>query len=155
MYHCPWPTGLPKVTWPRGVPLKGVFQSTTGSCAIPALVGPFHRKWRYEASSVVTEGHVTPKGVPLGGVHACATGSCTICALVGLFHRKYPLGCSLGRPRPISSMATGTSPFTGFLPLSGQFISAFNNDFHLRCFRICCVVLQVAYHVRVAFLLYV
>jgi hypothetical protein len=27
-----------------------------------------------------------------------------------------PLGCSLGRPRPISSMATGTSPYH-YLPL--------------------------------------
>jgi hypothetical protein len=40
-------------------------------------------------------------------------------------------------------MATGTSPFTGYLPLSRHFISAFNNGFQLRYFRICCVVLQV------------
>jgi hypothetical protein len=72
-------------------------------------------------------------------VCACATECCAISALVGPFHRKCPLGCSLGRPRPKSSMATGTSPFTGFLPLPRHFIIAFNNGFHLRCFWICCV----------------
>jgi hypothetical protein len=37
-------------------------------------------------------------------------------SLLESFDRKCPLGCSLGRPHPISSMATGTSPFTGYLP---------------------------------------
>jgi hypothetical protein len=63
----------------------------------------------------VTKGHVIPSGFPW--MCECATGSCAISALVGPFHRKCPLVCSLGHPRPISSMATGTSPFTGYLPL--------------------------------------
>ena len=40
------------------------------------------------------------------------------------------VGCCLGRPRPISSMATGSSPFTGYQSLSRHFIfmrSTFNN----------------------------
>jgi hypothetical protein len=44
----------------------------------------------------------------------------------GAFSPEVPFGCSLGRLRPISSMATGTSPFTGYLPLSRHFISTFN-----------------------------
>ena len=117
------------------------------------LVVPFDRRWRYETSPVVTE-HVTTEGSSLWE-RACATGSCARSALMGTFDRKCPLGCSLGRPRPMSSMATGTSPFTGYLSLLFSYnIIYFNNGFHLRCFRICCVVLQVVYHVRVAFLLY-
>jgi hypothetical protein len=65
-------------------------------------------------------------------VHACATESCTISALVG---------CSLGRLRHISSMATGTSPFTGYLPLSRHFIFIITFLTKVCCFRICCVVL--------------
>ena len=129
------------MTWPRrDFPWKGCAHAQPGSCAITALVGPFDQKWRYEASSVVT---LTPKGVPLGEVRTCTNESCTISALAGPFHRKCPFGCSLVRPYPMSSMATGTSPFTGYLPLSCHFISTFNNGFHLRCFRKCCVVLQV------------
>ena len=90
-----------------------------------------------------------------GRVCACATGSCAISALVEPFDRKCPLRCCIGRPRPISSMATGTRPFTGYLHLLFSYnIIYFNNGFHLRCFRIGCVVLQVVYHIRIAFLLY-
>ena len=67
----------------------------TGICAISAIVGPFDRKWRYETSL----------GVPLGG---------------RMRDRKCPWGRSLGRPCPISSMATGTSPYH-YLPLSRHF----------------------------------
>jgi hypothetical protein len=41
----------------------------TWCCAIFALVGSFDRKWRYEASPVVTKGHLTPKAVE-GSAHA-------------------------------------------------------------------------------------
>jgi hypothetical protein len=74
----------------------------TGSCAIFALVGPFDRKWRYETSPIVTEGH--PKGVE--GVCACTTASSAISGLVG---------CSLGH-RCLSF----SSP--GYHPLSRHFI---------------------------------
>jgi hypothetical protein len=74
----------------------------TGSCAIFALVGPFDRKWRYETSPIVTEGH--PKGVE--GVCACTTASYAISGLVG---------CSLGH-RCLSF----SSP--GYHPLSRHFI---------------------------------
>jgi hypothetical protein len=47
----------------------------------------------------------------------------------GAFSVEVSLGCSLGRLRSISSMSTGTSPFTGYLPLSRIFFygSTFNN----------------------------
>jgi hypothetical protein len=46
----------------------GVCACATGSCAISALVVPFHQKWRHQTS-------VTPSGFPWnGGVRACATG---------------------------------------------------------------------------------
>jgi hypothetical protein len=127
---------------PKGIHWKGV-RMRNRSCAKLALVWPFHRKWRYETSPVVT-----PKGVLLSEMRACATVSCTISALVGPFHWKWrhqaspvwlllevtwsevSLGYSLGRPRPISSMATGTSPYH-YLPLSRHFIfmgSTFNNN---------------------------
>jgi hypothetical protein len=51
----------------------------TESCAISALVGPFDWKWRYETSTVVTDGHVTPSWFPW---------VCAISALVGPFERK-------------------------------------------------------------------
>jgi hypothetical protein len=121
-----------------GVPL-GVRMRTLG-----VEQYPFDRKWRYETSPRSDLRSPDPFGVPLGGVRACATWSCAISALVGPFHRKWrhqtssigfplevtwsevPLWCSLGRPRPISSMAPGTSPYH-YLPLSFHFISAFNN----------------------------
>jgi hypothetical protein len=71
------------------------------------------------------------------------------------FDRKCHFGCYPGRLRPISSMATGISPFTGYLPLLFSYnIIYFDNGFHLRCFRIGCVVPQVVYHLSIAFWLY-
>jgi hypothetical protein len=55
---------------------------------------------------------------------------------------EVPLWCSLGRPRPISNMATGTSPFTGYLPISRHFIFIITFLTKVCCFRICCVVLH-------------
>ena len=114
----------------------------TGSCAISALVWPFHRKCRHQTSR-------DPERVPLEGESVRMRNRKLRNIRSNVTHRsspgKYgstnarpevPFGCSLGRLRPISSMATGTSPFTGYLPLSHHFISAFNNGFHLRCFRI-------------------
>ena len=131
--------GVPEVieghVTPNGAPFSQVCVCATRSFPISALVEHFHRKWRHQPW--------------MGGVCACATWSCII------FRSEVSLGCCLGRPRPTSSMATGTSPLTGYLPLLFSYnIIYFNNGFHLRCFRICCVVLQVVYHVRVAFLLY-
>ena len=69
----------------------------------------------------VTEGHVTPKGFSLSVrmrnrklQNICPNGAFSpemTSSPIGI-----PLGCSLGRPRPISSMATGTSPYH-YLPL--------------------------------------
>ena len=138
--HCAWPTGLPEVTWHRrGFPWVCI--CTTGSCAISVLVGPFDRKWRYETSSVVTEGHVT-RSFPW--VCTCATGSCAISAPSGAFWPEVtssPIGlplevgeCSLGRPRLSLS-----SP--GYLPhLFSYNISIIT--YKVCCFRIYCVVLQ-------------
>jgi hypothetical protein len=118
--------GLPEATsghaTPSGFPC--VCACATASCAIFALVGPFHQKWRYETSPVVTDGHVTPFGVPLGEVRACVIGS------------------ALWFPPPISSMATGTSPFTGYLPLLLA-PSIITQKFVVFGYvRGCCVVLQ-------------
>ena len=88
----------------------------------------------------VTEGHLThsvfPWGAhaqpkvaqypPCGMACACASGSCAISAHVWPFdggdviiHMTSPgsWGCYLGRPRSMLSMAIGTNPFTGYLPL--------------------------------------
>ena len=48
-------------------------------------------------------------------------------------------GCFLGRLRPISSMVTGTNPFTGYLLILFSY-----NIFLTKvcCFQICCVVFQ-------------
>jgi hypothetical protein len=51
-----------KRPWPEVI----VCACATGIWAIPALVGPFDRKWRHQTSPVVTGSHVTQKGVPLG-----------------------------------------------------------------------------------------
>ena len=109
---------------PKEFPLEG--------CAhAPPEVAQYPPYWGIFTGNDVIKRHVTPKGlIWKGEVCACATESCTISALVGSFHLKCPLGCSLGRPRPISSVVTGTSPFTGYLPLSRHFIfmgNAFNN----------------------------
>ena len=82
-------TGLPEVTKCHGTPSRFTWlcACATGSCAISALVGPFYQKWRYETSL-----RSDPFGGSLGCTHAWS---------------EVPLGCSLGRPRPISSMANG------------------------------------------------
>jgi hypothetical protein len=99
-----------------------------------------------------------PEGVSLGRVHVWATGSCAISALVGPFDRKWrhqtSPACATGSAlcvlsRTSASYLSFSIPFTGYLPLSNHFISAFNNYTKVCCFRICCVVLQVVYHVRV------
>ena len=126
----------------------------TGNCTIFSLVGPFDRKWRHQTSPVVT---------PEGSLEGCAHAQPEVAQYspwLGPFHRKWrhqtspvglplevtwsevPLGCSLGRPCPISRMATGTSPFTGYLPLSRHFIFIITFLTKVCCFRICCVVLQ-------------
>ena len=85
----------------------------------------------------VTEGHVTPKEVPLGAcirnrklrnIRPSGDFSPEVTSSpVGL---PLEIGDSLGRPRPISSMANGTSPFTGYLPLLFSYnIIYFNNGF--------------------------
>ena len=122
----------------------------TGSCAISAIVGPLHRKWRHQSH---------PKGF-LGRVRACATGSCAISDLTSpvalpleVTWSEVPLGCSLGRPRPIIVLLPFpwlSTPFPAIL-LAPSIITFLTK---VCCFRICCVVLQVVYHVRVAFLLY-
>jgi hypothetical protein len=64
-----WPemTSSNWVTWPH--------RGSLGSCAISALVGPFHRKWRHQTS---------PVGLPLE---------------LEVTWPEVPLGCSLGRPK--------------------------------------------------------
>ena len=61
--------------WPRRCSLGRVRACATGSCSMFALVGPFHRKWRYETS---------PVGLPLE---------------LEVTWPEVPLGCSLGRPK--------------------------------------------------------
>jgi hypothetical protein len=92
---------------------------TTESCPISALVGPFDRKWRYEALPRRDQRSPDPFGVPLGGVRACVIGSA-----LGVFSRTS------------ASYLLFSSPYH-YLPLSCHFISAFNNGFHLRYFWIC------------------
>jgi hypothetical protein len=58
---------------------------------------------------------------------------------------EVPLWHSLGRPRPMSSMATVTSPFTGYLPISRRFIFIITFLTKACCFRICCVILCVLF----------
>jgi len=72
----------------------------TGSCAISALVGPFHRKWRHKSSR-------DPLGFPWkGGVRACATGSCTISTLVGPFLFRVRACATVSRVFSYSSSST-------------------------------------------------
>ena len=112
-------------------------------------------------SDMATEGNLTPKD-SLGSVSACATGicacttgSCAISTLVGLFHRKWshqtspeglplelevtwvPLGCSVGRPRPIYHFLTLSLVICPFPRHKG---SAFNNyTTKVCCCRICSI----------------
>jgi hypothetical protein len=152
MYHCTWPTGLPEVTeggslgWGARMPNRKLHNVRSNGAFWPEVT-----LWNITRSDRRSR---DPEGGSLGWGARMRNRKLRNIRLIGPFHRKCPLRCSLGRPRPVSSMATGTSPFTGYLPLSRHFISAFNNGFQLRYFRICCVVLQVVYHVRVAFLLY-
>ena len=95
---------------PRGFPW--VCTCATGSYAISILVVPFYRKWRYKRHPVVTECHVTSFRAPLGA--RMRNRKLRNIRPSGAF---WPEGCSLGLPRHISSMATGTSPFTGYLSL--------------------------------------
>jgi hypothetical protein len=133
----------------QSVPALFSYYSSSTKCII-AHDRHDYRMWR----------HVTPK--------VFSVGSCTISALVEQFHRKsrhqtspvvlpleitwseVPLGCSLGRPRPIT--LSFSSPFTGYLPLSrhkGQITQHNNYKFVVFRYRLCCVVLQVVYQVRV------
>ena len=133
MSLCPWPTGLPEVTWPRRV-FPWVCTCATGSYAISILVGPFYRKWRYKRHSVVTACHVTSFGVPLG---ACMRNrKLRNIRPSGAF---WPEVCSLGLSRQISSMVTGTSPFIGYLPLLFSYNIIYFNKFSPMVFsdRLC------------------
>ena len=78
----PWPD----VTWVTWLDVR-VYTCATGSWAISALVGSFHRRLRYETSPVVTEGHVTPNG----GGRECVVAKrrCAISVLVGPFLGKW------------------------------------------------------------------
>ena len=82
----------------KGVPLGELCPCATKSCAISALLSPFHRKWRHQASR-------HSFGFPWkGNVLACATNICIISdqtSPVGLplenmracmHDRKYPWG---------------------------------------------------------------
>jgi hypothetical protein len=124
--------------------------------------GPFDRKWRHPTSPIVwplmgslgcahaqTEvaqyppfgafwpDITSPVGLPLEGWGARMRN-----LKLSNIRSEVPLWCSLGRLRPISSMATGTNPFTGYLPISRHFIFIITFLTNLFCFRICSVVLQ-------------
>jgi hypothetical protein len=92
---------LPEVTevHPKGFPW--VRACATGSCAISALVGSFHRKRRHQTSHDLF-------GVLLEGWNARMHN-----LKLRNFRSEMPLGCSLGRPR-----LSFSTPFTGYLPLS-------------------------------------
>ena len=92
---------------------------------------------------VVTECHVISFGVPL-----CARMRNRKLRNIRPSGAFSPEGCSLGRPRQISSMATELALSLVICPFYFHIIY-FNNSF-----RISCVVLQVVYHVRIAFILY-
>jgi hypothetical protein len=111
----------------------------------------------------VTEGHGTPEGVPWKGVrmrnqklrNICPSGAFSSeMTSSNVTRRDSPgsrvigsgPGCSLGHPRPINSMATGTSPFTGYLPLSRHFIFIITFLTKVCCFRICFLVLYGVLH---------
>ena len=129
------------VTWPD-VALTGSDRKYVPrmSCFFPRFflsIAVVQVPWLTE----VTKGHVIPSGFLW--VCACETESCAISILwncVPMRNRNLrnirpsgsfwevtsssiglPLevegGCSVGRPRPMLIMATGTSPFTGYLLL--------------------------------------
>jgi hypothetical protein len=136
MYHCAWPTWLMDVTWPKVMwPRRGSLGRVGWAHAQVAQYPP---QWGLFTGSDVIKRHPTPSGFPWkGGVRACATRSYEISdrtSPVGhpleleVTWSEVPLGCSLGRPRPIT--LSFSRPFTGYVPLSRHFIfmgSAFNN----------------------------
>ena len=138
MYHCAWLTLLPEVTWPwvtwhRRGSLRRLRECATRSCAIFALEGLFHRKWRRRTS---------PVRLPLE---------------LEVTRSEVPLGCSLGRPHPKVAcllevyLSLVICPFPAILFSRGApSIITFLTT--VCCFRICsrcCVVLQVVYEVRI------
>ena len=162
---------LPEVTWQAliasDVAGRGPDRKWSRAHAQPEVVqyrpsGPFDRKWRHPTSPIVwplmgslgcahaqTEvaqyppfgafwpDITSPVGLPLEGWGARMRN-----LKLSNIRSEVPLWCSLGRLRPISSMATGTNPFTGYLPISRHFIFIITFLTNLFCFRICCVVLQ-------------
>ena len=134
---------------PEGGDPERVCACATGNCAISALVGPFHRKWCHQTSprrDFLGWGarihNRKLRNIRSNVTRRSSPGSHVIGSALGVFSRTS------------ASYLSFSNPFTGYLPLSRHFISAFNNGFHLWCFRTCCVVVQVVYHVRVALLLY-
>ena len=121
----------------RHFPALLSYHSSSSKCTIAHDSHGYRMRWKSRDSE---------EGFPWVRVQACATGSCAISdqtSPVGLplklevMWSEVSLGCYLGHPRPICSMATRNSPFTGYLLLSRHFIfmgSAFNNGFRLRFF---------------------
>ena len=132
----------------EGGSLVEVSACTTESCAISALLGPFHRKWGHQASH-------DSKGFPWnGGVRTCATGSREFLPIRESFDRKWrhqtspvglPLEVTIGSALGVLSRMSAS--YYRFLALSLVIYSfpaiftgsAFNNGFHLLCFRICSI----------------
>jgi hypothetical protein len=123
MYHCAWPTWLQEVTScePKGVTLVRVCACATGSWAISALMGPFHRKWSHQTS---------PEGLPLE-----------------LEVTWVPLGYSLGRMRPIYRFLSLSLVICPPFPAIRGAPSIITQKFVV--FGYVRYVLQVVYHVRV------
>ena len=144
MHHCAWPTWLPKVRWPRMGSLGRVRARATRNCTISALVGPLHRKWRNQVSSVglPLELEVTwPEG-PLWKVLSRTSASYNLIIF-------YEIAFSLVIcPFPAILFSLGAPSIITFLTKVSSF----------RICSRCCVVIQVVYHVRVltvVFLLHV
>jgi len=114
----------------------GVRACATGSCAISALVGPFHRKRSYQTSP-------DPFGVPLEGWDARMRNrklrniqsTVTRRASPGNYgsahaRSEVPLRCSLGHPDPITLSFSTNYPFHWFSAPFPPFYfhgGAFNN----------------------------
>jgi hypothetical protein len=143
---------------PEGVPVKGCAHAQPEVALYPPYRGLFTR-------NDVIKRHVNSKRFPWKGeVSACATGSRGFVPIRKHFDQKWghqsspvwlplevmclemPLGCSLGRP----SLSFST-PFTGYFTAISMGSTYNNYISYVCCFRICCVLLQVVYHVRVAF----
>jgi hypothetical protein len=97
--HCAWPEltwpEVTSVTWPEMNLSGSMFCAcATGSCAIPALMGPFDRKWHGYRRSL------DPFGVPL------SVRNRKLCNIRSDRRSRDPLevsmGCSLRRPRPMT-----------------------------------------------------